>query len=186
MDEYIMQQEIMKQELAMKNASYMTPQAEATSALAELTSPLEELRDLELSLKGKAENSKGQEIQIGEPLCNDEGVAAIIRLIKAQVSRKSFLSNYEESDISPLIMFLGRTLIRDLMLNKERYGIKDNTARHQIVFISCTSAFSALKRGLENGERRFLKGGIIETTVNTQAMQNQQKGMWDQIKSGFK
>lgn len=168
------------------NTPYITQQENNTSALAELTNPQQELEELENNLKGQTIDIEGNTKQISAPLCNNEGTAAIMRLTKAIVSRKSFLSNYDEEDIPKLIIYLGKTLIRDLMLNKKKYDIKDNTARHQIVMISCVTAFSALKRGLENGERRWLKGGIMEAKVTTEGNGKTNTNAWDRIKAGFK
>ncbi len=182
------EQNLMQQQagldMAMKTM-YPNPINTYQGAITELTNPTRELYDLELSLKGKYIDENGNEKDLGEPLCNEKGVSSILRMAKATVSQVSFMSNYDEEEIPKLIMYLAKTLIRDLMFNKEKYEIKSDVARHQITYITCVSSFAACKRALENGERRFWKGSQQETTIRTEAGGTKGgKGFWGKILGG--
>jgi hypothetical protein len=172
--------------LAMKTP-YPNPMNIYQGAITELTNPARELYELELSLKGKYIDAEGKEHELGERLCNDKGVSAILRMAKATVSQVSFMSNYDETMIPKLILYLAKTLIRDLMFNKDKYEIVDDRARHTITYITCVASNAACRRALENGERRFWKGSQQETTIRTENSQsNKGKGFWKSILPGSK
>lgn len=165
---------------------YGNPMNIYQGAITELTNPGRELYELELSLKGKYADENGIEKEMGEPLCNDKGVSSILRMAKATVSQVSFMSNYDENLIPKLIMYLAKTLIRDLMFNKLKYEIKDDRARHTITYITCVASNAACRRALENGERRFWKGSQQETTIRTESGNQKGKGFWKSILPGSK
>ena len=182
--------ELLTQQGALRMAMggmYPNPINTYQGAITELTNPAKDLIELELSLKGKYIDENGNEQIMGDPLCNEKGVASVLRMCKATVSQVSFMSNYEEEDVPKLVIYLAKTLIRDLMFNKIKYDIKSDVARHQITYIACVSSFAACKRALENGERRFWKGSQQETTIRTEAGMNKGgKGFWGKILGGGK
>ena len=162
--------EMMNRELAgvMARTHYAnTSSNELNSLLAQLTDPEQEIYEVELSLKGKGLDSKGNVIQVSQPLLNDEGVAAMIRIIRSMVSRVMFMSNLKEEQVSKLTIELGWLIATELVQNKVKYGVK-NEHRSQIVSIILYKSYESANSALENGFRRFLKSGIIETTINTQ------------------
>ena len=164
---------------------YSNPMNIYQGAITELTNPGRELYELELSLKGQFIDEEGKIKTIGDPLCNDKGISTILRMAKATVSQVSFMSNYDEILIPKLIMYLAKTLIRDLMFNKEVYDIRDDRARHTITYITCVASNAACRRALENGERRFWKGSQQETTIRTENSQGTKgKGFWNKIIGG--
>jgi len=172
--------------MAMKTP-YPSPMNIYQGAITELTNPSRELYELELSLKGKYIDTEGKEQSLGDPLCNDKGISSILRMAKATVSQVSFMSNYDENMIPKLIMYLAKTLIRDLMFNKIKYAITDDRARHTITYITCVASNAACRRALENGERRFWKGSQQETTIRTEnGNSSKGKGFWKSILPGSK
>jgi hypothetical protein len=151
--------------------AYMTDQSEINSLLAELTNPEQDIYEVELSLKGVEVNSKGEKIQVTEPLMNDKGVANMLRLMRAMVSRVMFMSNFDDEQVRVLTRELGEEIVKDLVFHKVDYGIKDFTQMTTIRTIVTYKAFESGMAALDNGFRRFLKSGIIETTINTQGNQ---------------
>lgn len=165
---------------------YINAQAQYQGALSELSNPDKDTYALELSLKGKMIDGEGNVIEFGEPLCNDKGVASVVRTVKAMCQQVTILSNLEDDDIRKMVLYLGETLIGDLVFNKHKYDIKTDRARSQITLIATATAFTAGMRALENGERRLLKGGIQETTIKTDMTGNKGKGFADILKGSFK
>jgi len=154
--------------LTMARTGYMNQNTnEINSLLSELTNPEQQIYEVELSLKGLGQDSEGKQIRVSEPLLNDEGVANMIRLIRSMVSRVMFVSNLTEEQIGKLTVELGWLISKDLVMNKLKYNVKEKD-RSTIVTIILYPSFQSGNAALENGFRRFLKSGIIETTINTQ------------------
>ena len=174
------EQEAMNQSAAfqMARANYMSGSSnDINSLLEKLTNPELQIQEVELRLKGKKINEKGEEVQVSEPLLNDEGVANMIVLIRSMVNQVMFMSNLTEEQVAKLTEELGWDIIKDLINNKIKYEVKEHN-RSKIVSIILYPSYESANSALENGFRRFLKSGIIETTINTQGnpMGKQGKG----------
>jgi hypothetical protein len=167
MDEQDAMNQQFGQTMARTNYVNQNPN-ELNSLLAELTNPEQDIYEVELSLKGIEIGSKGEKIQVTTPLLNDKGVANMIRLMRSMVSRIMYMSNLEEEDIRILTISLGEQIVSDLVRHKVEYEINDFEDMTTIRVIVTYKAFQSGMAALENGFRRFLKSGIIETTVNTQ------------------
>ena len=99
----------------------------------------------------------------------------MIELIKTMVSKCMIMSNLTEEQIAKLSKELGRNICRELTTNKKKYNVEDND-RSSIVSIILYPSYESANSALENGLRRFLKSGIIETTINTQGNQQMKSG----------
>lgn len=165
------EQDAMNQNLGhmMARTNYVNQNPnELNSLLTELTNPEQDIYEVELSLKGVEIDNKGNRIPINTPLLNDKGVANMIRLMRSMVSRVMYMSNLQEEDVRILTVSLGEQIVCDLVRHKKEYEIKDFEDMTTIRVIVTYKAFESGMAALENGFRRFLKSGIIETTVNTQ------------------
>lgn len=163
-------QEAMNQQAAfqMARANYMSGTSnDLNSLLEKLTNPEQQIMEVELRLKGKRINDDGKEEQVSEPLMNDEGVANMIILIRSMVNQVMFMSNLTDEQIAKLTEELGWDIIKDLINNKIKYNVANHN-RSKIVSIILYPSYESGNSALENGFRRFLKSGIIETTINTQ------------------
>ena len=161
--------------LIMARSSYANANNnEINTLLSELTDPEKDIYEVELSLKGIEIGSKGEKIKVNEPLLNDLGVANMIRLLRSMTSRIMYMSNLEDDQIRIMTISLGDAIVKDLVFHKVEYEIKSDTAMSTIINIILYKAFESGMAALENGFRRFLKSGIVETTINTQG--NQIKG----------
>ena len=170
MDEQQFMMNAQREDAAMQmgRTNYMNPnQADLNSLLSELTNPENQILEVEMSLKGKQINEKGEYVQVSKPLLNDEGVANMLRIIRTMVSRVMFVSNLTEEQVAKLTIALGRSICKDITMNGIKYNIDPND-RETIVNIILYPSFESANSALENGFRRFLKSGIIETTINTQ------------------
>jgi len=168
------EQDLMNQQAGLmmgRTAYQVSSNNEINSLLAELTDPEKEIYEVELSLKGLEINEKGEKIRVTDPLLNDRGAANMIRLMRSMLNRVMFMSNLQEEDIRSLVIELSFQIQNDLIFHKVEYDIKDNTNMTTIRTIVSYKAFEAGMTALENGFRRFLKQGIVETTINTQGNQ---------------
>jgi hypothetical protein len=178
MDEqqFAQQQQNQDAAMAMGRHSYMNQmQSDLNSLLTELTNYDNNILEVEMALKGMQMDKDGEWKQVTKPLLNDEGVFRMIELIKTMVSKCMIMSNLTEEQISKLSKELGRNICRELTTNKKKYDVQDND-RSTIVSIILYPSYESANSALENGLRRFLKSGIIETTINTQGNQQMKSG----------
>jgi hypothetical protein len=161
--------DLMNQQAAlnMARSNYMANDNNINTLLSELTDPDKQIYEIELRLKGKAQNELGEIVKVSEPLLNEEGVANMVRLVQSMVSRVMFMSNLTDEQVGKLTIELGWVISTDLIRNKIKYNVKDKD-RSTIVTLILYPSFESANAALENGFRRFLKSGIIETTINTQ------------------
>lgn len=147
---------------------YSSPMDRFGSSILLLTNPANELYKLELTLRSKKETQEGNVVEIGPPLLNDKGISSILGICQSLINQVTIMSNLTKTEVSGLMDFLGDTLARDLMMNKEDYGIESNTTRDRIYFSVLSSAFITLKRAYEEGDKRFWKGSVheIQTRVD--------------------
>jgi len=152
-----------------KISPYQNPLYSYGSSIITLTNPENELKNMELAFRSQRQDYNGNIKTYGDPLMNELGINSVIGQVQALVCRNAILGNVDKKDVPILIDFLGDTLAKDLMLNRDKYGIKNVSARDKIFFQSLASAFLVLKRGYEEGDRRFWKGSqhdIRQTVVS--------------------
>lgn len=154
-----------------RSAYQVSGSNEINSLLSELTDPEKEIYEVELSLKGLEVNEDGKKVRVTTPLLNDKGAANMIRLMRSMLNRVTYVSNLEEEDIRALVVELAYAIQDDLIMHKKDYEIRDTTDMTTIRTIITYKAFEAGMSALDNGFRRFLKQGIVETTINTQGNQ---------------
>jgi len=160
------------QAMNMNRTNYMASnQNDINTLLSELTNPETEISEAEQSLKGIGYDSEGKEIKVTEPLMNDKGVARMIQLMRSMVNRVMYMSNLEDDQIRIMTVELGEQIVEELTLHKIDYEITNHQNMTTIRTIVTYKAFEAGMSALENGFRRFLKTGIVETTINTQGNQ---------------
>jgi hypothetical protein len=147
------------------------------SSIALMTNPAQELYKMELTLEGMSLDGEGNPVQIGEPLMNRKGVATILGIAQTIISQVTIMSYLEMDEIkNVLMMFLADTLAKDLMVNRQVYEIKSQSARDIIFFTVLSSCFICLKRGWEGDDKRFWKGTTQEVTMRHEGGE-EKKGM---------
>lgn len=184
-------QPTVNQQIAMGNMpmpnSYQNPMREYQGSILELTDLENPIAQIYSLLKGIDIDMNGQEVQTSEPLLNDLGVAAVLRLCKGSINRISSMSMYTEDEVPKIVMYLADTLIRDLMVNHHIYNIQTPNARSQIVNIVITMAYATNKQAQENNMKRFLKGSQQEITTRVDAQGTgggRGKGFWKGLFGG--
>lgn len=149
----------------MANSPYQSPLYTFGDSVIGLTSTDQELERLELNLKGFKLDENGNNVRYGRPLLNERGVSTIIGIVQSLYNKGTVMSNFNKYDIPMILEFLGDTLAKNLMLNKNAFGIDDVSVRDQVYFMVLGSVWSTLKRALEEGHRRFLGRAAHEITT---------------------
>lgn len=155
----------------VRTSPYASPMYNYGSSIVTLTSPDDELYKMEMSLKGLREDDRGNVVKVGEPLLNTDGINSVMSQVQALMSRVSIMSNFDKYDVPAILDFLGDTLAKDLMLNRVDYGIVSPSVRDKVYFLVLASAWTALKRGYEEGDRRFWKGSQQDITTRVEQAQ---------------
>lgn len=152
--------------------SYSNPMLNYPGSMLEMTDNAGQLRKIEQNLRGVVLDDNNQIIVKGEPLVNEKGVQDIMMIMSSVSDRAHAMSHFESDEVKNIMEYLNDTLSTMLMVNGSRnpsacYGIKNPTARPQIVFVCNNVAHAMIKRGFESGERRFWKGSQIEYNVKS-------------------
>lgn len=109
---------------------------------------------------------------------NEEGISKIIAQLQTFLNYNTTLSNLDEREISRVILGYGKfNLRKSIYLHHKDWDIQleDATA---IVFIVLYPVYFALKRGYNEGDKKFLKG-TIQNVIHTSS-----QTMMDQTKKG--
>jgi len=159
--------------MQQRGAGFQTPLEAMGSTILKLTNTEDELRFLELTLKGQYEDEDGKLITYCDPMMNDLGIISIMRLVRSVVNRITIMSNLER-EIPALIGYLSDVLIKNLMFNYKLYGIKNISTRSDIAFIVQYQSFMAMRRAYFEGDKRFLKSNVQE--LSTRVMNENKSG----------
>lgn len=159
----------------IRSSPYASPLHTMGSSIILMTNPENELLKLEWTYRNIYVDKDGNEHNLGSPLMNDIGINSVIGTVQSIINRITIMSNLNKHEIPLLIDFLADTLARDLMRNRVKYEIKNESARDRIYFTALSSAFMTMKRAYEEGEKRFWKGSTQEITTRVDS--NNNKGM---------
>lgn len=171
-----LQDQFLLSQAARMAQPYTAPISHMQGNMIQMTNPEDEIVQMELTLKGIYVDANGQKKELYDPLLNERGVGSVIGHVRSAVNRVSIMSNYTDQDVERIMVDLfGDALIKDLMMNREEYQIKDPSARDRILAMGNLIVFSAIKRALEEGDRRFWKGTQQEITTRIEGMPNGKK-----------
>ena len=164
-----------------KKLAYQSPLNTYAGSIILLTNPENDLYKMELSLRGLSPDKDGNLRKVSEPLMNDEGINSVMSQAQSIVSQVTIMGNLNERKIAILIDLGGDTIIKDLMINRVRYGIQNFiTDREKIHTLYLNYSYICMNRALEEGDRRFWKGSQMEITNRTEG-QKQGQGLFQKI-----
>lgn len=146
---------------------YIPYDPKQSSSIIVLTNPEDELYQMELTLRSMVPDGKGNPLQVGRPLLNEKGIVSVLGLCRSIVNKNSIFSNFNEKEVNLLIMNLIDTICKDLMINRINYDIADGS-RDTIVNIVLNNVYPCLKRGYQEGDKRFWKGTVQEIHSKTE------------------
>jgi len=154
---------------------YMNPeQGNISGSIVQMTNPENEICGLELAFKGLMEDRNGKITKTGDALMNDSGVNSVVSQIKSAVNQITIMSNIAERDVSMIMHLFSDTLIKDLMINKIKYEIKDSGDRSKILTMSQTVVYFCVNRAKLGDDKRFWKGS--QQDIRTTIVNSGQKG----------
>jgi hypothetical protein len=128
----------------------------------------------------KVDDANKEFVKVADPLINNIGINSVISQTQTIVSQVTIMGNLNKNEIPILIDFLGDTLIKDLMVNKLKYGIVSTEARDKIHYLAVSSAFICMKRAFEEGDRRFW-GKVQQELTTTIKGQEQKQGIFQKM-----
>jgi len=160
--------------------TYQSPMQTYAGSIILLTNPENDLYKMELSMRGLSTDREGNVYKVADPLINNIGINSVISQTQTIVSQVTIMGNLNKNEIPILIDFLGDTLIKDLMVNKLKYGIVSTEARDKIHYLAVSSAFICMKRAFEEGDRRFW-GKVQQELTTTIKGQEQKQGIFQKM-----
>lgn len=161
----------------VRTTPYASPMNNYGGSILFLTNPENELHRFELTLRNcRFDEKENKIIPYGEPLLNDEGIKSVIGQTQSVVNQDTVMSNFDE-EIPRLMEMFSDSLIKDLMMNRVRYEIKTPASRDKIVSMATIYGYSCLRRGFQQGERKFWKGSQQEITTYSSTSEPKNKGL---------
>lgn len=151
--------------------NYGSPVTLLGSAILKLTDTAKTLEMAELAFRSQRKNTRGQIMTVGEPLMNEEGINSVIGMINSLLNQVTVMSNINKTQVEAVLINFSDTLVKDLMVNRLKYGIRSVSARDKILTISSNVASMAVFRGYEEGDKRFLKGNVQEIHSHIESSQ---------------
>lgn len=154
---------------------FSSPRDSLGSAIMMMTDSEDELFAFELTLRSCRLDENNNPVRISKevpPLVNDFGATQLVGMVQSLVNRIIYMGKIEKMEIHNVMDFANDNITLILMVNKRSYGIKNDGDRYNIQFMALCYCFAALKRGYEEGERRFWKGSVMEMR---QSMESPQK-----------
>ena len=142
-----------------------------------MTDPSEILDEIRMNMKGYIYGDKGEPVKVTEPLLNPRGVSAMMGYISTVLNRSAFLSTFKEEEIHKFRDYISMNVVRDLMINGKAYGIPGHIERSAIHFKIVVLTEIALRRAMDNLERRFWRGATQESTIKVEGQGQKAGGM---------
>jgi len=157
------------------------------STIISQTNPNSMVQELRRKLKCEIEvidpetkQPKWEKMEGIKPMMNDQGINSVMADVHGLVNQLTVLSNISEEDASNLTIELGKTLTYKLAMNWKEFEV-DKSNLSTIVLIITNMAYMASRRGMDQGERIFLKTAV-RTTENIisrpMERQNEDRPWW--------
>lgn len=169
----------------IRTSPYASPMYNYGSAIVLLTDPDSALRNMELAFRNMTIDAEGKPKGGENPMMNDMGINGVIGQAQAIIDKITILNELKPNERAALGIESGETLIKDLVFNTKKYGIKDATAREKIFSIFIEQQFIIMKRANEEGDRRFWKGSTQEITTRVEGAK-QNNSIFSNIVRGMK
>lgn len=155
------------------------------ATLIQHTDPVSILVDLEHQLRGEVyapDNKKSVEgwFVRETPLLNNKGINKIMLILRGVVNTNCILSNLDAKEVSNIIIDIGEELSFLLAMEYEEYDIRKANLT-TIVNLCCRMYYFALKRGFNEGERRFLRMSVRENVSVTPNAQEPKRGLFGKV-----
>jgi len=111
------------------------------------------------------------------PLLDDQGINSVMADVYGIVNQITILSNLSEDDVSNMVIELGKVVTYKLSMNWKEFEIQKSNLS-TIVLMVTNMCYTAGRRGMDGGERVFLKTAVrtSETIINRPNQSQQMNG----------
>lgn len=166
-------------EIIQQDSPYQIPQGAKDGTMLYITNPEDEIRRLELTMKGMYEDSNGKLISYGKPKMNELGIQSIIGMVRSVVSQINIMGQEDKREVNQIMLDYINTLAKVLMTKWQDFGL--NREDREMVFLYAKyPPYFALKRALDQGERKFW--GKVQQEVKHVVEQNgNNKGVFSKV-----
>jgi hypothetical protein len=157
------------------NRSVMSQPAMTDSAVIFRLNPDQVVAEIQTYLKGGFDQTyfdkdigdyKTKFVKTGKPVLNDEGVQAVLSVVKSVVNHAVVQANFDEKRYVKYLKKLHESLAFILMNNKKEFGVSDNTTYHSVINNIMLIVEPFLSRTIDNEERKGLTA-MLKETVHT-------------------
>jgi hypothetical protein len=156
----------------------MNPNNSASFSIIALTNLQELLYEYELKLRGQVRDQNGNIQQVSAPLMNEYGINSMIGFCSSYANRSAVLSNFTDDDVRQIMDYAIEVLAEDLVLQNDKYEIKNKEIRAVIYFNTLALLFTALKRGFMQGDKNFFSKTSHEIVSRVEGTRGEKKGLF--------
>lgn len=157
---------------APRQLPFGMPQHNSGSNILYLTNPEPGLNALELSFR-QQKIVDGKIVKMSDPLMTEEGIASVMGQVGSLVDQLTIMADVDDQHLVAIWENFNDTLVKDLMMNRVRYGIKSSVICDIILNEAANKVWTCLLRARNGGDRRFWKGSVLESHSFVQAQPKQ-------------
>lgn len=136
----------------------------------------------EIEVPNKMGGTKWERPQGVRPMMNEFGIHSVIIDVYSVVNQGTVLSNLTEEDVANITIQVHMNLISKLGMNWREYEI-EKANLSTILWVTSNMCYMALKRGLNQGERGFLKKTVFSNETRNFGspgkMPSEKKHFWE-------
>ena len=178
-DNYQMQSALGKEQIEAQTMSY-APQMynevqQQQAILVAQTNPKKIINEIILRLQGFEMQPDGTKVKTSEPMLNKLGIESLKFSLHGHINDNVRLSHLDAREISKRMRVIGNDLVDSLMLNFEKWGIKNKTHLDDINNVVLCNIFDILKRAEGQGEKNWLGKISVEQISGGMRMPMQKK-----------
>jgi hypothetical protein len=113
-------------------------------------------------IKEEDEEGKIKWTKLGVPLMNEEGIRSLISDLNPVLSQNTTLSNLQEDEVATHTIEIGKIVVLKIADQYKNWGVDKSNLSTAVMNVT-EPINMALKRGMKEGERKFLKTTIRST-----------------------
>lgn len=169
-DNYISTKSLQDEQLSAQKELY-APQLKEQTAQAQAvviteTDPKKVIKEIEYALRNVEEDPTNPEVlrRLGPPKMNKKGINQMKSIARSHVNQNTILSRMENMrEVNKITIHLADNVVDDLALNWQEYGITNYADLDVIADSIIFPMHMALKRALEESEKKFLSKVSFES-----------------------
>lgn len=97
-----------------------------------------------------------QWVTTGQPLLNEKGIRFIISSLRHICNKNTYMSNLDQKRVNTICLFTANSITKALFFNWREFGVSPDY--YDVIIEKVNNVLElALRRGMNEGERKFLK-----------------------------